>query len=211
MITTLCWTLALGATGRGGEGDVAPKDIVTFSASLPAERIEVGGTYTIDVIAEANEAKGYRLAGLTRKPVPFLLQMKVPASIELTPAKVQKGEHIRAPHEVPVENGRRQVEFRVKSPVGPDDAVVINLVGYVETAAKDQAWLVRRRGQVTIRPGATLIPEPADRNDWHDASNLTIGARAVPFKLPDKDGKIYDLEQDLGRKNIILITYRAFW
>ena len=206
MITTLCWTLALGAAGPGWDGDVAPKDVVTFSASLSAERIEVGQTYTIDVVARPNP--GYHLAG---PPVPLLLQMDVPASIELTPAKVKKGEHIRAPYEVTVEDGRRQVEFRVKSPLGPDDAVLINLVGYVETTAKDQAWLVRRRGRVAIRPGATLIPERADRNDWHDTANLTIGARAVPFKLPDKDGRIYDLEQHLGRKNIILITYRAFW
>lgn len=202
----MCWTLALGAAGPGWDGDVAPKDIVTFSASLSAERIEVGQTYTIDVVARPNP--GYHIAG---KPVPLLLQMDVPASIELTPAKVQKGEHIQAPYEVTVEDGRRQVEFRVKSPVGPDDTVLINLVGYVASTAKDQAWLVRRRGRVAIRPGAKLILERANRNDWHDDTNLTIGDRAVPFKLPDKDGKIYDLEEHLGRKNIILITYRAFW
>ena len=203
MISTLCLALALGAAGA------APKDLVTFSATLGAGHIQVGQTYTVDVTAQVNPRSGYSLAG--RRPIPMVLQMKAPASIELTPANVKGGEHLRPPYEVTVDGGRRQVRFRVKSAPKPGDALVINLVGYVESADKKNAWMIRRRGTIKIKPGARLVEEPATRSDWQESSTLAIGDDAPAFSLPDKDGKRHGLSQFKGKKNVLVVTYRANW
>ena len=203
MISILCLTLALGAA------DAAPKDLVTFSATLGAGTIQVGQTYTVNVTAQVNSRSGYSLAG--RRPIPMVLQMKAPASIELTQARVTRGEHLRPPYEVTVDDGRRAIRFRVKSAPKPGDALVINLVGYVESVDKKSAWMIRRRGTIEIKPGAKLVEEPATRSDWQESSTLAIGDDAAAFNLPDKDGKRHGLRKFKGKKNVLVITYRAFW
>lgn len=204
MISILCLTLALGAA------DAAPKDLVTFSATLGAGGIQVGQTYTVNVTAQVNPRSGYSLAG-RRGGIPMVLQMKAPASIELTQANVKRGEHLRPPYEVTVDGGSRQVQFRVKSAPKPGDALVINLVGYVESADKKSAWMIRRRGSVEIKPGAKLVEEPATKSDWQENSTLAIGDEAPAFSLPDKDNKRHGLAKFKGKKNVLVFTYRAFW
>ena len=40
---------------------------------------------------------------------------------------------------------------------------------------------------------------------------LKIGDKAPAFNLPRPDGTAFDVSQWLGKKNVIVTTYRAFW
>ena len=54
----------------------------------------------------------------------------------------------------------------------------------------------------------------ADRNasDWgENKRRLQLGDKAALFELPRADGSTVPLAQYLGRKNVLVTTYRAFW
>src|SRR5215831_14797579 len=52
------------------------------------------------------------------------------------------------------------------------------------------------------REQAAVTKKPAD---------LWVGKQAAAFTLPDSDGALVDIGQDLGRRPVVLIFYRGVW
>jgi peroxiredoxin len=48
------------------------------------------------------------------------------------------------------------------------------------------------------------------RSEWGQTQTLQIGDKAEKFALPSKGSKV-SLKKYLGKKNVIVNTYRAFW
>ena len=62
-----------------------------------------------------------------------------------------------------------------------------------------------------LEPGATATEGSANESDWGKGDFLKIGDKAEPFELPRADGSTLSLGEYLGKKNVIVTTYRAFW
>jgi hypothetical protein len=89
----------------------------------------------------------------------------------------------------------------------------LNVIAYVSRPGSEDAYFVRRRLHLPLRPGAAAEPADAAVSDWGDAtSGLQIGAPAAPFALPRADGTTVSLSDALqAGKHVIVTTYRAFW
>lgn len=207
MTNAICAALVAAMAAAASAGDVAPKNAVKLTAKLTADSLVVGQEYVLEVVAEPNAEKGYAFTG-KRTPEP-ILQLRVPGCIER--AKTRNREFLRSPYELKLDGGRGQVRFTLASKPSPGDAIILSLTCYVETDEKGSARLVRRRGRIALKPGAWLTPVPIGRGDWQETSTFALGDQASSFKLPDKDGKILDLDDYLGKKNVLLVMYRAFW
>ena len=179
-----------------------------LGATLKAGALTVGQEYVIEVSATPDAGQGFRFTG--RRSVPPLLQLKVPASVRV-PQAGRSRDYMRPPYEMQLRNGQGQVRFTLASAPKPGDAIVLNFTAYIESGDKKHTWLVRKRGQVALKPGAKLEPLPVGRGAWQDMSTLALGDEAVSFKLPDKDGNVLDLNTYLGKKNVVLLTSRAHW
>lgn len=208
MYTTLCSVLLTGAAWAATPGDRAPDNAVQFTAVLKADALTVGQEYVLEVSATPDAAQGFSFTG--RRSVAPILQLKVSDSVRVS-GPGRSRDYLRPPYELQLPGGKGQVRFTLTSAPKPRDAILLNFAGYIQSADKKHTWLVRKRGMVALKPGATLEALPAGRGEWQDASTLALGDKAVAFKLPDKDGKVLDLNTYLGKKNIILLTYRAHW
>ena len=93
--------------------------------------------------------------------------------------------------------------------IGP---VVDCLIKYLTTDPAANGWFARRRLALPVKGGAVAKQVDANESNWgRDDKLLQIGSKAVPFNLPKADGEKLALETYLGKKNIVVLTYRAFW
>ena len=74
------------------------------------------------------------------------------------------------------------------------------------------SWRFAQRFELPLEPGVEAEEVAADESSWGvDEELLQIGDKAVDFELPRADGTTVKLSDYLGKKNIIVTTYRAFW
>ena len=73
-------------------------------------------------------------------------------------------------------------------------------------------FFYRKRLELPVKAGADAVEGDSTDSTWGaDEELLDIGDKATPFVLPRADGSEFDLQSVLGRKNIIVTTYRAHW
>ena len=104
-----------------------------------------------------------------------------------------------------------RIGFKLRRRPSADDQFGLNILAYVGSKSGDESWFVRRRLTLPLKPNATAVPASPDVSDWGKEDLLQIGEPAAAFSLPTADGSTVSLDQYLGKKNIIVTTYRAYW
>jgi hypothetical protein len=191
-----------------------PDDAVKVSAKIDAGQLEVGKTYEIQLSVDIDDAYSVSRAGI---PAPFV-QIDVPKSVQLegkvleTYKELSKNEFLQKPFEQLIDANPQKIAFKLLAQPGPDDHFTLNVTAYLTKDPKENGWFVRRPLILPVKGGATAAPGDANRSNWgRDEKLLQIGDQAAAFDLPTADGKKIALDTYLGKKNIIVLTYRAFW
>lgn len=185
---------------------------LAVDAALPADPIVAGREYEIALKVRLEDGWTASEAGLPK----MLLQIDVPASVtllgkELRGRELMRNGFVREPSERLIDPGSTTVRFRVESAPGDDARLALNVIAYLRADGSDDAWFVRRRVDLPLRPGAVAARTEESGSAWGDRSTVQIGEPAPDFRLPRADGSEVVLSAFRGRKNVILTTYRAHW
>ena len=204
------WHLILLPLLMGGG---APDDAFVVTAKLTADTLEVGESYDIAIEVKLKEGWSASDSGI---PKP-MLQIDVPKSVKLTGKvlrdfrELSKNEFLQAPYERLIEGGQATVNFKLAKAPGADDRIALNVMAYVSDDPKNNAYFVRRRVELPLKPNAVGEAGNAANSNWGVERVLQIGDKAKLFSLPQADGKKIKLRSYLGKKNILITTYRAHW
>jgi hypothetical protein len=146
-----------------------------------------------------------------------ILQIDVPASVELEGKslteyrELSRNEFLQSPFERLLDGPRQTIPFKLASAPGADERISLNVLAYVTDKPGEDAWFARRRLELPLKAGAVATPAATEKSDWGREKLLQIGDKAEPFELPRADGSSVSLAEHLGKKNIVVVTYRAFW
>jgi len=188
-----------------------PTDALSVEARIDANTLTVGPTYHVVIDLHWDKDLSASRAGL---PAP-ILQMDVPKCVTLSGKhltqyrELARNEFLQEPYERLIKDNPLPVGFVLNRTPASDDAFALNVIAYVERDG--EKYFVRRRVVVPIAPGATGRNETPDRSNWGTESTLNIGDKADEFTLPRADGSKVALADYLGKTNVIVTTYRAFW
>ena len=69
----------------------------------------------------------------------------------------------------------------------------------------------RRRLELPIKSGATSVEVDESNTHWGTHDTLVVGDDADDFTLPQYGGTEISLSDYIGKKNVIVTTYRAHW
>ena len=188
-----------------------PADVLRVSAELGTDRLEAGHTYTATV--HVSYAGGWSSGN---QPPP-LVQIDYPPGVRpnsaiLTGRALAKNGFVDEPFEYAPTDGVVRINFAVDRPLTGDDALEFNVLAYLTAENEADAWFVRRRFRLPLRPDATAEPIEATSSNWGPGGLLQIGDKIDPeLTLPTAAGEKVRLGDVLGKRNLILTTYRAFW
>lgn len=187
-------------------------DQVTINARIEADRLEVGQEYEIvlDVRFKTNlSASG---AGM---PAP-ILQIQAPQSVQLSGKilrnykELSRNEFLQAPFERLMKDAPTRVPFTLVREPAPEDQFSLNILAYVSNG--EETSFVRRRLTLPVQASATAKEADPNTSDWGmNEQLLQLGDKAALFELRRADGSTVSLAQYLGKKNVVVTTYRAFW
>lgn len=198
--------LMLFAMGGGADDAVTVKARVKVSSLRPNDLFEIECRFILD--------KGY-VASEAGLPNP-ILQIKVPPSVALeepvlrSDRELQQNEFLHAPYERLITKTKTRIPCRLKREPGPDEHFSLNFLAYV--GRKDgPATFVRRRLELPVKARAKAAAVDASPSDWGEVDFLGIGDRADDFDLPRADGSRVKLSDHIGKHNVVVTMYRAFW
>jgi hypothetical protein len=186
---------------------------VGLQATIPAERLEVGGQYEIQIQADLPQGYSFSSGGI---PAP-IAQIKVPESAELVgqvltdKKELSKNEFFKAPFELLVDENPQSIPFKLLKEPGAEEAFAINVLVFLRSDEKEDDRFIRRRLSLPLAGGARAKAAAAALSDWGQEETLQIGEKAAAFALPRADGEVVDLQEYLGKKSIVITTYRAHW
>ncbi len=189
-----------------------PDSPLVISAKLLADQLVVGQEYTIELNVQLADGWSTSSAGV---PAP-ILQIDVPKSVELsgkvleTHQELAKNDFLDAPFERLIKDWPARVDFKLTRRPGDHDAIRMNVLAYVGDDSGD-ARFFRRRLVLPVKPNAVAEIGSPDESNWGKVKSLQIGDKAKPFELPTGDDRKVNLEDYLGKQNVIITTYRAFW
>jgi len=147
-------------------------------------------------------------------PAP-ILQIDVPKCVTLSGKplteyrELARNEFLQEPYERLINDNPLSVAFVLNRAPASDDAFALNVIAYVER--NGEKYFVRRRVALPVAPGATGRVAATERSNWGVENTLNIGDKADGFTLPRADGSTVSLDDYLGKTNVIVTTYRAFW
>ena len=206
MLQLLLLPLLIGGGGM-------PDDAFVVTATLVADKLEVGNDYEIAIEVKLKDGWSASDSGI---PKP-MLQIDVPKCVKLS-GEVLKGfralsrnEFLQEPYERLITEGKSTVKFKLARKPGAKDRIALNVMAYVSDDPGNNAYFVRRRLELPLEPGAVAEAGDAAKSDWGKQKVLQIGDKAKVFSLPQADGKKIKLRTYLGKKNILITTYRAYW
>ncbi len=191
----------------------APDDLIQATAHLSANELTLGQEYKIDLEFKVKDGWSSSGAGI---PAP-LLQVDVPEGVELTGRRVDgyralsQNEFIHEPYERLIKTSPFEIGFTLAASPSAGQHIGLNLLAYVSHDSSDDARFVRIRLELPVLPNANASPVPATKSDWGVGDLLQIGQKVEEFTLPRGDGSTVALKNYLGKNNIIVTTYRAFW
>ncbi|MCO6435574.1 MAG: hypothetical protein J5J06_00625 [Phycisphaerae bacterium] len=189
-----------------------PPDALSVSARMDAPSLEVGQTYTIQLDAEFAKGVSAADAGI---PAP-ILQIDVPTSAELagkvlaTQDELRKNEFLQAPYERLLKELPARVEFKLTREPASNEHFALNVIAYLADDEGNSRF-VRKRLTLPLAGSGEATPADPTTSTWGRGDTLQIGDRVEPFTLPRADGSKLSLDGYLGKKNIIVTTYRAHW
>ncbi len=203
MTTQLLCTLAIG---------LLQPSAVELSAKFDADELKVGQTYQLEFKWDVTSESAVDQAGV---PVP-LIQIDVPDSIELVGKELKehkelsKNEFLYAPFERALESKTESIEFKLISAPAAGDHIAINFIAY-STAKDGTSQFIRKRLAVPVVAKAEGKEVEIGDAAWGRNNFGKIGEQVKPISIPQADGTKVDLGDILGKSNLIITTYRAFW
>lgn len=193
---------------------LTPPDTTSFQATLPAESLSVGTSYSIQLDIQFPEAVVASAAGA---PAPFL-QIDVPPSVKLegryltTHKELSKNEFIAEPFERLLKDPQAKIPFELIAEPQPGETIGLNLVAYLSAADGSAPSFVRQRIELPVAAGAKAVPAKEPKSNWGtDKRLLQIGDKLEPFALPMADGSEFQVGELIGKQNLLITTYRAQW
>ena len=190
-----------------------PEGVLTVSAGIEASELQPGGHYAIDVQYDIDEQFSAAGAGV---PGP-LLQIDVPSSVTLlgpealSLAELRKTGFVDAPYERVLEKAPARIDFEYVGPAGHDKPIYLNFMAYIQGGSDEESYFVRRRLELPVAAGARAKTVEPTQSDWGVRDVLQIGDKLTTFELPRANGETVSLSKYLGKKNIVITTYRAHW
>jgi len=194
-------------------GGVEPNEMLTTSARLDTDALELGGEYEIVLSAASKEGYSTTEAGIPG----VILQIDVPPSVRLSGQvlksheELKRNEFLREPFERLLKETPARIGFKLIKRPQVDEAIGLNLLAYVGPSTGDGGWFVRQRLMLPLTPNAEARIVPNTESSWGQQKTLRIGATAAAFSLPRADGSKVSLDQYRGEKNVVVMTYRAHW
>jgi hypothetical protein len=146
-----------------------------------------------------------------------IVQVKAPPSVKLLGdretdvRKLSKAEFLRLPDERLTSDGETAFPFEFVGEPKPNERFEINLLAYVTNPKESDVWFVRKRIALPLAAGATSNAIDAGDSSWGVDDELQLGDPAPTMTLPRLDGDPLDLEKYIGKKNVVITTYRAHW
>lgn len=189
---------------------------VNIAAWIEADSLVVGQEY--ELFLELELAPG-RTSGSAGIPAPFL-QIDVPPSIKLGGKYVtgyrdlSKNEFLNEPYERLLRKLPAKIKFTLLREPSAGETIGLSVTGYASYKEDGEvhSFFYRKRLELPVEAGADAVLGDSTDSTWGaDAELLDIGDEATSFVLPRADGSEFDLQSVLGKKNIIVTTYRAFW
>ncbi|MEE8169531.1 MAG: hypothetical protein V3T70_03195 [Phycisphaerae bacterium] len=205
----IVWTLLPALLAASG----APDDVVHVAARIDASSFEVGSEYAIVLDVRVQSGWSAAASGISNP----IVQIKPPASAQLVGKvltsyrELSRNEFLQAPYERLVSEPRSRIAFKLTGKPGADDVFSISVLAYVSEDPKTNGWLIRRRITLPLQAGAAGVVAAPAPSGWGDNDLLAIGDAAPPFKLPKAGGESVALKDYLGKKNVVVTTYRAHW
>jgi|GEM_PF-1200135 len=194
-------------------GTAPPPDVVKMDMRIDSPDRDVGKTMRLFVSVDLKDG----WTGNAGKAPNFILQVDAPDCVEMQGPRLEgirnlsRNGFLRPPEEKMMEGRETSLEFKITKAPSKDDRFAVNLIGYVTDADNTDVWYIRRRMAFAMTKDAKPTRIDESPSTWGIGNELELGDKAVPFKLPQADGTEVDLSQYLGKKNIIVSTYRAFW
>lgn len=194
-------------------GVAPPEDVVKMDMRIDSAERKVGESMRLFVSVDLKVG----WSGNAGKVPSFILQVDAPGCVDMlgprldSIKKLSRNGFLRPPEEKMMEGRETSFEFRLTKAPAASDRFAVNLIGYVTDADNSDVWYIRRRMSLAFDKTATAKAVDAAPSSWGVGNELELGDKAVAFVLPQADGTLVDLKQYLGKKNIIVTTYRAFW
>lgn len=190
-------------------------DLINVTAEITSETLEPKKNHDLVIQVEIDSAwQGGQ--GLIAKPI---VQIDAPNSIRLrgkspkTLRDLAKNEFLRAPNEILVENGSATIPFWLKETPTAGDAIRFNVLAYVTSDAGNDTRFIRRRFEVPLQPAAKAREIDASPSSWGnpDWNILQLNDAAPDFEIPTSSGGSISPGIYKSKKNVVVMTYRAFW
>ncbi|MCH7870706.1 MAG: hypothetical protein IID33_03300 [Planctomycetes bacterium] len=196
-----------------GSGGGIPNDAFVVTATLAAETLEVGNEYAVEIEVKLKDGWSASDSGI---PKP-MLQIDAPKCIKLSGKvlkdfrELSRNEFLQEPYERLIKVGKSTVKFKLTRKPRANERIAMNVLAYLSDDTNGNAHYVRRRLLLPIEPNAVSEAGDATESTWGVVKTLQIGDKAKLFSLPQADGKRIKLRDYLGKKNILVTTYRAYW
>ena len=194
-----------------------PPDAMSVSASIDAKRLRRTGEYEIVLDIEIAEGWSATDSGI---PSP-ILQIEVPDSAKLSGRVIDsykalsRNEFLMEPFERLVTPGSTTISFKVRKSIKKSaktgESFGLSVLAYLKSPDDGKSYFVRRRVELPLAPKAVSVAGDATDSRWGVQDTLHIGDKADDFSLPRADGSTRTLSEYLGKKNVIVTTYRAHW
>lgn len=203
MSTFLVCAMAMGLLQPGS---------VSISAQISAEKLNVGATHRIVFDWKTDAGASVSEAGM---PAP-LIQIEVPKCVELVGEVLEshkalaKNEFLHAPFERALTSDSTTIDFKLLAKPRAGDQVAINFIAYAKSSDGTSEF-IRKRIAIPVAPAAKGAEVEVGDAAWGKNSFAKIGEKVKPITLPRADGSQLDLGDWIGKSNIIITTYRAYW
>ncbi len=194
-------------------GGGIPDDAFVVTATLASDALEVGDEYAVEIKVTLKDGWSASDSGI---PKP-MLQIEPPKCLKLSGKvlkdfrELSRNEFLREPYERLIKVGKSTVKFKLTRKPRANERIALNVLAYVSDESNSNAHYVRRRLLLPIKPNAVAEAGDAAESTWGVVKTLQIGDKAKLFSLPQADGKRIKLRNYLGKKNILITTYRAYW
>ncbi len=194
-------------------GVAPPDDVVKMDMRLDSADRTVGESMRMFVSVDLKDG----WSSNTGKVPSFILQVDPPECVEMLGTRLEsvkelsRNGFLRPPEEKMMEGRETSFEFNLTKAPGASDHFAVNLIGYVTDENESDVWFIRRRMSLAFAQDAKAKAIDESPSSWGIGNELELGDKAVSFELPQADGSKVDLKKYLGKKNIIVTTYRAFW
>lgn len=208
------WTMSLlAACASAGLAQQSPP--VTLRASVP-QSVRAGDK--LDVLVEVLVGQGWSV-GAAGIPEP-VLQIGVPEGVTLDGKVLSEREQARnewlfSPYERTIRPGESTITLIIdRDSLATSPTLAINLIAYARKSGEENAVFVRRRVELPLVAGTTMSSDQvASRSNWGPPGfdSLNIGDKAQDFTLPRGNASTLALGDVLGKGDVIVTTYRAFW